>query len=59
MNSSRRPSCFSLADVEEEKAEFGEECVGLLEPRPRMGWWGVREVLEDEEEAESRRVSLS
>ncbi|MCJ1236532.1 hypothetical protein MMC14_004513 [Varicellaria rhodocarpa] len=46
--SSRRPSYFSLADVEEEKAEFGEECVGLLEPRPRVGWWGVREVLEEE-----------
>lgn len=57
MNSTRRPSCFSLADVEEEKAEFGEECVGLLEPRPRMGWWGVREVLE--EDTESRRGSLS
>lgn len=43
-------------EAEEEKAEFGEQAVGMLEPRPGMGWWGVKEVLEDE--AASRRGSL-
>lgn len=55
--SSRRPSCFSIVEMEEEKAEFGDKVVGLLEPRPGMGWWGVREVLE--EEGASRTGSLS
>lgn len=43
--------------MEEEKAEFGDQVVGLLEPRPGLGWWGVKEVLE--EERASRRGSLS
>jgi hypothetical protein len=43
--------------MEEEKAEFGENMVGLLEPRPGLGWWGVNEVLE--EEGDMRRGSLS
>ncbi|MCJ1245009.1 hypothetical protein MMC30_002210 [Trapelia coarctata] len=55
--SSRRPSCFSILEMEEEKAEFGEGVVGLLEPRPGLGWWGVGEVLA-EEEAGTRRGSL-
>jgi len=53
--SSRRPSCFSILEMEEEKAEFGAGVVGVLEPRP-VGWWGVGEVLA--EEGESRRGSL-
>jgi len=55
MSSSRRPSCFSTVEMEEEKAEFGENMVGLLEPRPGLGWWGVKEVLEEED---GRRASL-
>ena len=44
--------------MEEERAEFGDRVVGLLEPRPGVGWWGVGEVLADEEK-EGRRGSLS
>ncbi|MCJ1314208.1 hypothetical protein MMC25_007888 [Agyrium rufum] len=46
-SSARRPSAFSVADSEEERAEFGDECVSVLEPRPEMGWWSVSEVLRD------------
>ncbi|MCJ1407679.1 hypothetical protein MMC19_001750 [Ptychographa xylographoides] len=56
-STSRRSSCFSILEAEEEKAEFGP-VVSMLEPRPGMGWWGLREVLE-EEEMGSRRGSLA
>lgn len=55
--SSRRPSCFSILEEQEEKAEFGD-MIGLLEPRGSIGYWGVREVL-DGSDVESRRGSLS
>ena len=43
----RRPSTFSaMEEMEEERMVFGDECVGVLEPRPRVGWWGLGEVLE-------------
>lgn len=45
--SSRRPSCFSIVEAEEERAEFGEDMIALLEPRDSVGWWGVRQVLEE------------
>lgn len=58
--SSRRISSFDMFETEAEKAEFGEQIVGLLEPRPVVGWWGLHEVLEDRiEGVESRRSSLS
>ena len=44
---SRRSSCFSITEAEEERAEFGEHVVGLLEPRNSLGWWGVKEVLQE------------
>jgi hypothetical protein len=47
--SSRRPSCFSILEAEEERAEFGDKCINVLEPRNNVGWWGVKEVLEEGE----------
>ncbi|MCJ1328249.1 hypothetical protein MMC10_004925 [Thelotrema lepadinum] len=49
VNSSRRPSCFSILEAEEERAEFGEEKIGMLEPRNNVGWWGMAQVLEEEQ----------
>ena len=46
-SSSRRSSCFSILEAEEERAEFGAQVVGLLEPRTSVGWWGMKEVLEE------------
>ena len=43
----RRPSCFSILEVEEERAEFGLGMLDILEPRESLGWWGMREVLEE------------
>ncbi|KAI4147606.1 MAG: hypothetical protein LQ340_005478, partial [Diploschistes diacapsis] len=48
-SSSRRPSYFSILEAEEERAQFGEEKVGLLEPRNSVGWWGMAQVLEESE----------
>ena len=31
-------------------AEFGEQKLGLLEPRNSIGWWGMKEVLEERSE---------
>ncbi|MCJ1286220.1 hypothetical protein MMC26_005565, partial [Xylographa opegraphella] len=45
----RRSSCFSIEEREEERAVFGDSVVGVLEPRPGVGWWGVGEVLEEGE----------
>ena len=45
--SSRRSSCYSILEAEEERTEFGAHVVGMLEPRNSLGWWGMKEVLEE------------
>lgn len=55
----RRPSCFSIREAEEERAEFGLGMLGVMEPRENLGWWGMGEVLaEGEKEAGSLAAML-
>ena len=49
---SRRSSCFSILEAEEECKEFGEHVVGLLEPRNSIGWWSIKEVLRETNKGE-------
>lgn len=49
ISSSRRPSCFGILEAEEERLEFGGHKIALLEPRNSVGWWGMAQVLEEDE----------